>query len=428
MTDVDVARPEDASDDTPPVSRDWARRQRQGTVPRQRTGGVGPKGVAAFALATLIFVAGLVTLVWQGWETSLDIKGGTSFQAETDPSKPGYEAQVKPVPNHLVLNVDANGRLTDAELIVEISGRSGGSGVVMPIPGATLIQTDAGPSELVDYLADHGPDAAVSELERILGFGITDTVTLSPQQITQMFGPAGPITFQNPDALIAATPSGDKEIRYGAGALTLQPDEVADYLSFTSDGEAAVNRSVRMGIVWDAWIKAIAANAGAAPKLPPLSPVVGEAPVDLSALVAALAHDNVSYPTFPVQTIPIPGSSAAVYRPDAEKIAALVPSIVPYPTSAFPGQRPRTRVLNGTSDRDAAPRAAATIVGAGGEITEFGNARGAARTDTTVEYHDDAAAGGAQKIAAALGVTATRSNSQTEAYDVTVTLGADFKG
>jgi hypothetical protein len=428
MTDVDAARPSEARDDPAPVSRDWARRQRRGDAPR-RTGGVGPKGVAAYGLATLVFVAGLVSLVWKGWETSLDIKGGSSFHAETDPTKPGYEAQVKPVPNHLVLNVDAEGRLTDAELLVEIGGKEAGSGVVMPIPGATLIESDAGPADLRDFLADHGVEAAVGQLERILGFAITDTVTLSPQQIAELFRPAGHVTFQNPDALIATLPNGDKEIRYGAGQLTLSADEVAAYLAFTSDGEAAVNRSVRLGILLEAWIESIRANPALAPTIPPLEPVVGDGPVDLAALITSLAGDTISYPTFPVQTIPIPGAeAAAVYRPDAEKIEALVPSLVPYPTSAFPGQRARTRVLNGTSDRDAAPRAAPLIVGAGAEITVFGNATGASRDVTTVEYHDDGVAAAAERIATALGVTATRSSSGTEAYDVTVTLGADFKG
>jgi len=430
MTDVDAAPPTGSRGDAPPVSRDWARRQRRGHTPRNRTGGVGPKGVAVYGFATLVFVAGLVSLVWKGWETSLDIKGGSSFQAVTDPTKPGYEAQVKPVPNHLVLNVDAEGRLTDAELLVRIGAKDGGgSGVIMPIPGATLIESDAGPAELTDYLADHGVDAAVGQLERILGFAITDTVTLSPQQITEMFSPAGQVTFQNPDALIATTPAGDKEIRYGAGELTLAAADVPAYLSFGSDGEAAINRSVRLGIVLEAWIESIRANPALAPKIAPLEPVVGEGQVDLADLFTSLAAGTVSYPNLPVQTIPIPGAGgAAVYRPDAEKIEQLVPSLVPYPTSAFPGQRARTRVLNGTPDRDAAPRAAATIVGAGAEITVFGNATGGTKDVTTVEYHDEGAAAAAEKIASALGVTATRSSSQTEAYDVTVTLGADFKG
>ncbi len=426
MTDVDAARPTESDDPAPPVSRDWARRQRRGGAPR-RTGGVGPKGVAAYGIATLVFVAGLVSLVWKGWDTSLDIRGGTSFRAETDPTKPGYEAQVKPVPNHLVLHVDAEGRLTDAVLLVGIGTGEGGSGVIMPIPGATLIEGDAAPAELADHLADHGVESAVAHLERILGFAITDTVTLSPAQLSELFAPVGEITFQNPDALIASTPEGDKEIRYGAGPLTLTAEQVPDYLSFRSDGEASINRSVRLGIVLEAWMEAVAADPSLAPRTAPLEPVVGDGPVDLAGLYASLASVPISYPTFPVQTIPIPGAGgAAVYRPDAEQIEALVPSLVPYPTSAFPGQRARTRVLNGTADRDAAPRAAPTVVGAGAEITVFGNATGEPRQTTTVEYHDDGAAAAAERIAGALGVTATRSSQPTEAYDVTVILGADF--
>ena len=465
MTDVDAARPDDASA-TPPVSREWARQQRQAgrrgdrspaterpseqpapardgqdSEARVAKGGVSRRGVIAYGIATLVFVAGLVSLVWKGYDTSLDIKGGSSFETETDPAKPGYEAQVATVPNHLAVHVDASGRMTEAQLYVELpsagardcaqdSACPAGAGVVMVIPGVTLVETDAGRFELAQFIADNGVEAGVAEIEAILGFDVTDTVTLSPESIVELFEPAGPITIQNPDALIASDAEGDKEIRYGAGPLTLQPSQIPEYLAFHSDGEAAINRSDRLELVWKAWTAAIAADPSKAPRSAPFTPVVGDADaVDLAGMIGRLASATVSYTALPVETIPIPGAAgAAVYRPDPAAMAELVPSVVPYPTSAFPGQRARTRVLNGTTDHGAATRAAAPVVAAGAEITIFGNARTQDLATTTVEYHGDGSAGAAEQIAAALGVTATRSTVPTEAYDVPVTLGADFNG
>ncbi len=465
MTDIAAARPDDASA-TPPVSREWARQQRQGgrrsdgprspeqpgeqpTPPskggrrkaRVAKGGVSRRGVIAYGIATLVFVAGLVSLVWKGYDTSLDIKGGSSFETETDPAKPGYEAQVATVPDHLVIHVDSTGRMTEAQLYVELPSVGArdcaegaecpaGAGVVMVIPGVTLVETDAGRSELSQYIADNGVEAGVAEIESILGFDVTDAVTLSPDALVDLFEPAGPVTIQNPDALIATNADGDKEIRYGAGPLTLQPSQIPEYLAFKSDGEAAINRSDRLELVWKAWMAAIAADPAKAPTAAPFTPVVGDADsVDLAGMVTRLSTATVSYTALPVETIPIPGAAgAAVYRPDPEAMAALVPSVVPYPTSAFPGQRARTRVLNGTADHGAATRAASPVVAAGAEITIFGNARTQDLATTTVEYHGDGSAAAAERIAAALGVTASRSTVPTEAYDVTVTLGADFNG
>ena len=82
-------------------------------------------------------------------------------------------------------------------------------------------------------------------------------------------------------------------------------------------------------------------------------------------------------------------------------------------------------MLNGTSDLGAATRAASTVVGAGGEIIVVGNAKPMDATVTTVEFHSEAMAERAAPIAAAFGVTATASSLQTDAIDVTVTLGPD---
>ncbi len=408
-----------------PVSRDWAREQRKGTGSPLMPTGIGRRGVLVYSFATLVFVAGLVALAWQGYRTTLDIKGGTSLDAETDPSKPGYEAQVKPIPTHLVVNVDSAGALTEVQLVVP-SDTDAGGGVVLFIPGVTLVETPEGNSELTVYAAAKGIDATVSRIEEFLGFGVTDAVTLNPEQTAAMFEPLGSFAIDNPDALVSTGADGNKQIEFGAGQQTLAPADVARFLAFVSDGDTGINRSARNQIVWKQWMAALAANPAAVPTVPPFEPAVGDDAVDLSGIVGGLSSGQVVFRDLPTLAISLPDAKGAkVYRVDAVAMAALVPEIVPYPTSATPGQRVRVRVLNGTSDLGAATRAASAVVGAGGEITVVGNAKPMDATVTTVEFHSEAMAERAAPIAAAFGVTATASSLQTDAVDVTVTLGPD---
>jgi hypothetical protein len=121
-------------------------------------------------------------------------------------------------------------------------------------------------------------------------------------------------------------------------------------------------------------------------------------------------------------TVPVGFQAAA---PDPVAISTLIPRIIPFPSSSFPGQRPRVRVLDGTQNPDVRLSATGPIVGAGGQITILGNADRFGVTQTRVEYHDPARADAAQAIAEALGVEAV-AGAPTDAYDVTVILGSDF--
>jgi len=446
MTDTGATPPEAA-----PVSRQWAREQRSGGKSRHPTpaptpetspgsapeqpaapgrGGRRPLGrgaVVAYSVATLIFVAGLVALAWDGYRTSLDIKGGTALESERNPLKPGYEAQVKPIPTHLLLLTDPKGAVTDGLLMAE--GNAGKGGSIVLIPGGTIVQGPTGNINFDKLIATAGVPAGVTAMEKVLTFAVTDTATIGDKQWADLLTPLGSLAIENPDALVSVTGPNQKQIVYPAGTITLDPGKLGDYLTFVSDGEAAINRLPRVQLVLEAWLKALAANPAGAPTLAPLTPVIGEQPVDISALISGLSKGQVSYQILPTQAVSLPDANGAkIYLPDPVGIAAMVPKVVPFPTSAFPGQRARTRILNGTTDAAAATRAAAPVVGAGGEVTVLGNAAKFGRTRTVVEYHDPTMKDAAGKIAAALAVTATPSTSLTEAYDVTVTLGSDFTG
>src|SRR6516225_81341 len=119
MTGVQTERP-DAPDvgpvpqpEAPPVvSRDRARRER-GAHPRNDADAPRKpfRGTRWFGLASLVCIGLLMVMLWQGWETAKEIKGGNRLNQQTDPAKPGYQEDVLATPSRLVGQLDANGRL-----------------------------------------------------------------------------------------------------------------------------------------------------------------------------------------------------------------------------------------------------------------------------------------------------------------------------
>ena len=379
----------------------------------------GGKRIWPFAVASLLCAGALVALGWVGYRASLDIRGGASLGAATDPTKPGYEARVKPTPTHLVVTVSEDGEVRELQLLV--GGAKGGGSVVF-VPGLMVLNVDGKPYNLAELAAAQGIPKVVEVVQSTLGVAVSEAVEIGPEELTRLFTSAGSLEIDNPEALR----SGDQVV-FPAGKITLQPSEIPRYLSMLNEGEPVVNRPFRAEQVWEAWMAKLA-SAGA-PTLPALPDVLGDGTVDLSALTKALASGTVGFQQLPLERLVVPDMGGfAVYQPNGDAIARLMASVVPFPGSAFPGQRARVRLLNGTTDKAAVLRAAQPIAAAGGQIVVMGNAESFDIAKTRVEYNVEAQKSAAESIAVGLGVKASFAGTESDAVDVTVILGADFAG
>jgi len=434
--------------DTVRVSRDRARRRRgRSDEPADdQESAIGPDGsdgddasgsptrsgrsrwgTIIFTLATLIFIGGLGVLLWEGYNSATEVRGGNDLDQLSDPSQPGYQATVKPTQVDLVGMLTPEGTLGDVVMLVEGAGGQGGA--VVLIPGVMIVESIAGPLNLETIYETSGWEAVVDTVEQTLGVGVTGATTISTDEFQSVLATHGPLTIDNPDRIVRDAGDGNRETVFAAGQLTLSPEEVVGYVNSVSAGESEVNRAARAQIVWEAWLAGITAQGpDALPDVEPFGGEVGE-PVDLRTLMAAMTEGFVSFEQIPLERVPVPGSDGfAVYRPQPDGINEMVIRVVPFPTAAFPGQRPRVRLLNGTTSQDRALRAASPIVAAGGEITALGNADEFGLTATVVEYFDPAFAETAQAIASALGTTATQVDQAGDAFEVTVIVGSDFTG
>ncbi|UDY35754.1 LytR C-terminal domain-containing protein [Dermatobacter hominis] len=430
-TDVEPPAGADPGSEVTVVRRRRAEQSKSGG--RARRGGVDRGRTVWWQLGTtLAFVALLVGLAVVGYRASLLITGGGTDKV-TDPKAPGYVAEVRPTPVDLVAVTTDDGTLA-AALIVSSSGGDAG-GTVSALP-ATM---SAGPGEdgLYPPIGDAYATGGLDELRSVLGtgltFGFTSAEEVAAGDFKAFTGLAGPLTVKNVDNLIDNSERGkiqadpeNESVRYRAGDVVLQPDEVITYLGFAGVGEKPDRQMLRHLTVWEQLLNALkgkdlsaigASSAG--------DGVSGGGASAVAELLSELEGGTVRYEPVPLVQQPIPGTYFTTMVPDAAALPTYVARVVPFPTSATPGQRARVELLNGTSKEDSALLAAPKVVAAGGEISLLGNAGSFDVAATEVEYLAPEAEQAADEIAKALGVTATEATSQSGGIDVRVTVGGD---
>lgn len=378
----------------------------------------GRATTAVWALATVVFVAGLVTLGWKGYSTSLELRGAASLDARPkDPKKPGYEAQVRPTEVRLLAHTTASGALGDLQVLVEgprgTDGGPGSGGTVVFVPSVLVVTPQGGtPTNLEKLFEAQGFEAVVTAVAEVLNAGITSPTLLTHEEMVALLQPAGTLTFENPDTIYETSAPGKREILFPAGQVSLDAQQAVDFLDRYAEGENQIKRHTRGQALWDAWLASLA-------KIP--APASGDDP---GAILARLAAGTHSTQAIPIQSVPIPGSDGfSVFRPDAAAMGPFVAGVVPFPTAGTPGQRLRVRLLNGTTDLGANLTAVPKVTGAGGEVVLLGNASRFGATSTTVEYGDATLAPRVEALAAAVGGTATTIEETSDAFDVTITLG-----
>ncbi len=372
----------------------------------------------AWTLATVVFVAGLVTLGWKGYSTSLELRGAASLDTRPkDPKKPGYEAQVRPTEVRLMAHTTASGALGDVQVLVEgargADGGPGSGGTVIFLPSVLVVAPQGGtPTNLEKLFEAQGFDAVVMAVTETLNAGVASQTLLTHDEMVALLKPAGTITFENPDTIYETTAPGKREILFPAGQVSLDAQQAVDYLDRYAEGENQIKRHTRGQALWDAWLAALA-------KVPP--PAAGD---ETAAVIARLAAGEHSTQAIPIQSVPIPGSNGfSVFRADAAAMGPFVAGAIPFPTAGTPGQRLRVRLLNGTTDLGANLAAVPKVVGAGGEVVLLGNASRFGATATTVEYGDASLAPRVEAIASAIGGTTKAVDETSDAFDVTITLG-----
>ncbi len=378
--------------------------------------------------ATVLFAVLLVGLAWVGYQASRHITGGEA--QVTDPKAPGYVAEVKPTTVDLVAVTGADGKLVSALIVT--AGDDGKGGSVSALPASVVAPSADGTQQvsLGQLMQEGGIDLLRQQLGTAMTFGFTSAETVPAETVAALAKLAGPIEISNVDNLvepptgpIAGSQDQPREVRYPAGQMTLQPDQVVDFLGFAGLDESEVNQALRQQVVWDALLSKLKGKDAAT--LQGVTPTTSDADGGFTAILPGLLEGQVSFDPVPLEAMNVPGTLFKVYRPDPAALPSYVSRTVPFPTSGTPGQRARVRLLNGTTQQQAALLAAPKVVAAGGEISLLGNADSFDVQTTEVQYVVPEAKAAAEAIATALGVKATKSPEAAGSIDVDVIVGRD---
>jgi hypothetical protein len=405
----------DGADDTPrPVVRS-ATRVRKARLRRRRA-------TIVQSVLTVVFVVAMLALGFVGWRSSLKLTGGRDLEV-TDPAAPGYVAEVNPTTADLIAVTGPDEGL--ATMLLVLGGGEGSSTTVVPVSAwLTLWEfEDAGPASAHDIYESGGIDALRLRLGVDLTFGPTDAVTVPGPMVEELARSVGPITVNLPDNVIVADEAGGDSVRYPAGAVTLQPADVMDFLAIRGDGEAEYARALRLTQVWTALLNGFTAQGT------PLEVPDGASEDEtlFAEVLDGLGTSELSMQLLPTDDVPLNVQPpVSLDRVDEDAMATWVPTYVPFPISAYPGQRATVDLLNGTTNPDAITTVAPKIVTAGGEISLTGNAESFDIATSRVEYSSSTAKDAADAIAGQLGLSATRSDSSVRSVDVTVVVGKDL--
>ncbi len=397
-----------------------ARRSRSGSRRREHT--------VWWQLATTIGFTGLlIGFAVTGYRASLLITGGNASKV-TDPKAPGYVAEVRPTPVDMVAVTADDGSLASVLIITTPQSGSGGTVSVLP----ATIAAGPGPDGLYRSLravfADGGLAELRSELATGMTFGFTSAEQVSAQTMKAGAGLAGPLTVSNVDNLIDSPQRGKitndrnaEVVRYRAGDVRLQADQVTEFLAFDGIGEAPDSQLLRHEQVWKQLFGALKGK-----DLSRISKDDASAPTGaVGDLFTQLVGGDMTFETVPTAPRTIPGTIFTAFIPDPAALPTYVSRVVPFPTSGSPGQRARVELLNGTTKEDAAVLVAPKVVAAGGEISLLGNADSFDIATTRVEYLAPEAKAAAEQIAATLGLKATKASATSGGVDVRVVVGAD---
>lgn len=353
-------------------------------------------------------------LVYAGTRIIRSSTEGEVLAEETDPAAPGYEALVSPTPTLLVVH-DVEGSVAALTVLTLPNPAAGGGGVVL-VPIRTISDMPIFGDAPIEAAYEFGTAEVQAEVVGdVLTTGIGEVAVVDADRWAGLVAPVAPLTIENPDDLEI-----EGDLRFPAGPLELEPEDVGPYLAARHDGESDLARLFRHGLFWEAWLEAVAAAGDP-------SAVPGELEVGIGRFVRALAEGSTIVETLPVEPTTVEGfDDEPTFRPDPVEVAALVADLVPLPRSPRPGVRPRVRVLNGTDDLDEARRVALELPPVGVEVVVVGNARDLDQPETTIAYVNPSHEEAAETVRDLLGVGDVVVDPRpSDVVDITVTLGAD---
>ncbi|CAB4951384.1 unannotated protein [freshwater metagenome] len=371
-----------------------------------------------FLIALAILVGLGLALVVFGARVILESSDGRMLSAESDTTKPGFEAIVEKTPTALVMATTEDGQL-DSVTLLSLTSESEGGIMSIPVQTNVYIAPTPGvilPITLQALYAANGAATATAALGELLNLNFTDTVIVKSSEWQSLVSPVSALAVSNPSAVVVA----GEEV-FAKGSIQLPAENVWSYLSTRSDGGSELDRASRQQAFWRSWLAAIGTAGGSSALQVPTSSGFGR-------YLRNLAGDQLTVETLPVTELPATEEVPLQFRLAPGLTGpSVIAAIVPFPDGA-PGRRPRLKVLDGTGELANAEGPAVLLAAGGGQVDIIGNAAEFGVESTEITYFDPAQLEAANRMRSVLGVGDVVESRQTNsALDLTVTIGADYQ-
>lgn len=297
------------------------------------------------------------------------------------------------------------------------------SSIVM-LPAGTMAEVPSlGLEPLGRALQVGGPTRLGSTVENLLGIDLSEVVIVEDADLVALAAPLAPLDVDVAARVEQVDPDGTVEILYEPGRLALTAEEVPAFL--TAKGrDTDLAMLARHQTFWQAILGRLAEEG---------SPKLG-GPESVSDVLEELAVDEgVRARLLPVtplgqaDTLGVGTSGGELYQVSTEELGRFLEST--FPGAEAPADRPQAQVLNGTGGVEVTAHAAEKLVPAGIRVALTGNAPRFDYKTTQIIFYDEAQEELAREAQKALGVgRLVLSRRPLDVVDVTIIIGADFKG
>ncbi|MFE9334430.1 LytR C-terminal domain-containing protein [Streptomyces sp. NPDC006925] len=404
---------EETSDDSEDVI-DWLKFTESRTERREEAKRRGRnRGVALVVVLALLLVGGT------GWAWYTGLLPGTGDEDGKGGAAAGEQRDV------IVLHLREQGGASSTALLVDNEGA--GEGSTLLLPNALAVSAENGSTTtLGKSVQDRGAGPTRDALNILLGSDIKGTWRLDTPFLENLVELVGGITLDTDTTVPGAKRGAEPRVEKGSDQ-DLDGRAAVAYATYRARSEPQTAQLARFGQVMQALLKKISGDASAATRTVESLGQIPDPSLSESQLGSALAAlaDRAKQGDYRTRTLPV-RADGTLGRQAGDRIVKKV--LGGSVKNSDPDAVPRVSLKNASGRRGVDSTASAALVNGGYTVVKAGT--GATRATSLVTYAESARKAEAEGIAKTLGLpgSAVRKAEGAASADVTVVLGADYRG
>ena len=364
-------------------------------------------------VALIVLAGAIVALILNATNAILTSADGELTEVILDPTAEGYEIYITPTPSYLGIVEDQSGELISVVVISLFPNDIGGSLIVLP--SELLIGEEMTAGEIYNINGVAGLEQSVGDYFTV---GFDSTGVLSNDFWIEHFSQIGEITVEIDDPLTTSE-DGQQIVVFDSGNISVAPERLDDFIAWENPSESPYNRWVRNQRFWSSWVDLVRTTDIDLENSDSSEP-------QLMRMLAALGRGEMLLFEPPLVA---ESSSRASFSTNRDDMKSLILQMIPFPTSASSGSRPKVKLLDGIGGLDLPNSYVPPLVASGAQILLLGNAETYGVDKSQIIYHNESLLPLVNDFSNAIsGAELTYDPITETAIDVTVIIGRNSLG